>query len=225
MSDDREQLLEQVVMGDLSRDDARVRALAVADPAFARELDETLELQSSLDEVGDAVQSGAHDEADAPGLSTARELLQGLASEPNGAGRSRRRILWIAGLGAAAAIVLILARPFGGGTWLDGLPDAVLGVNVENMSPAGTSDVIEQFTWTFAEPGTFDVEARDPKTNALIDFANGLGETMWTPRDARPGAWPEGWPDEVQWQVTARGTSGQVRDSQTATVQKKRSPR
>ena len=190
--DDRDELAQRVVAGELSLQDPRIAERRRQDDAFARRLDQLLELRALLDR-------DARDE---------RQVLQAIQRP-----RSRRR-LWLLGVVAAAAAAVVGAVAL---NWSDDLDERladqgqVLGADeiaLENLRPAGAGQDLGTFSFEASLPPGASSEIRvwdaaAPEGAAPL-FVGSFSGTRWSPAAAELALLP----DAIRWELRVSDVDG-----------------
>lgn len=195
----QEELLEQVVVGDLDEFHPSVQKQVAKSTAFAVELREMLAISQQLDALG--VSDGAGDEAypAAPELEqlvegTLRPLIEEGSSSESGRGTGRsqpdgetgtviRRWPWGGALAIAAALLIAFFGPglFGG----EGESNVTLGTGPGTIEPLRNAEgLLTGASWFFEEganPGfdEFEVILQRPD-GSTIDASDFISTFSWT---------------------------------------------
>lgn len=179
-------LLQRVLTGELSPDDAAVRARRDADPDFARELDESLALQDLLDE----------DAADE------REALEAPTAP-------RRWPMWLIAMAAGLLAVVFVPRlsppkaPDGGqGVMLGG------SLELEGLRPAGPGRSFRTFGFDATLPDGARCEIRvwavDAGEGTPAVLTGRFTGNEWSPSDDERRSLP----DEIRWELRVFDVAG-----------------
>ena len=201
---DREQLLREILAGDLDRRDPRVRGQMERDPGFEERLAE-LERMSRWLEEGGAEQRAVLHEASVPRGTEGEALVQELLERP------RRRSRWPLALAAAAAVVLGFLWARGGEPELEPRPLelAVLGDGEPGaLFPLGEVAAYSRFEWDFDLPdgGWFQVIVSSAEDDRELQRSRPGVQSSWEPEADVRGAWPE----RIRWTVNAYDATGVV---------------
>lgn len=211
MSSDDE-MLRQVVLGELDVDAPRVRERARVDPRFARELEATLAVVHALEReriereavlaevraleapLAALPRAGVRRAVLSPSVSPSAALPRSVAPKDP---RRARPVVVVAALCAVAALVLFALRP-----WeterADPGRDFTLGdETLRCIEPRDDVASFELFRWDVPSTiGFFEVSVRDAHGRELAS-ATVEGRAQWRPDPALHSAWP----DEIEWRV------------------------
>ena len=217
MSDPRE-ILERVLTGELAADAPEIRALRERDAAFARELDELLQLQGLLGADAADEREALGDTAGSPGDDVVVSTVRRLAGGGKAPRRDGPRLLVVL-VAAAAVIAAILIVPRLGQEADDGIQrdDRILGPGEEivlhMLTPDGPDQTFTSFAFeaTLAEGAQIEIaygEIRiwpaDAEAGAEPFLKTTFSGFAWSPSDAQL----ESLPDAIRWEVRVFDVEG-----------------
>lgn len=225
----REEILCDLVTGELSPEAAEARALFARDPDAREEFERSQRVARALDASESFHRDLVADAAaldGAPGEERVLEVVRREAARATGApdataapssraaGPTGHPWRWVAAAAAAALLVLAAGQlrhreqPAG--------PGPVLGTGVRLLAPVGTVDAYSPFEWAAERPpgGWFEVRVYDETegaTQSPLARSGRLDAPRW------PGP-PEttSWPETIRWDVQVFDGTGRVRVSGSA---------
>lgn len=197
--DAREDLLRRLALGEVSAEDAEVQRAAAIDPDLARAVDDTRAVLTHLDRAAARAREtieGARRRVGSPG----HEAVAPFVHSRVGTGRAGTRRWWIAGLGLAAALVLVFTLPWGGESRRNGWDPPLGASDLRALRPIGDVAAFDSFEWeagvALRVPGSwFLVRVRDVESGERFTSPT-LTDTTWRPSQAIDARQIEWW---VEW--------------------------
>ncbi len=177
-----DELLEQLLTGDLAPDDPVATAAFAENPELRRQFDELQAVQGELDE------SAAADEEDERPREPAADLLRrNLHHVPATSSGSSPRRVWL-GVAAAAVVLIGLSLAFGEwGSTPKSAEELYLNLSVGELHPSDEYDG-GPFVWKLDVPlgGRIELSIYDPKREQRLAHATlEPTDTSWTPDSAQ----------------------------------------
>lgn len=228
--DHRDQLLQDVLVGDRDENCPEVQKLLAECEDFRARLQEFRELAGELDEavaIREEIVAKAQTDPEAPGSDQVADILRREAGLGGGAPPQQpwyyRGVPLLVGLAAIATLTIWVWKPFSE-TPLPRDPDVILGAAVaECLRPVGQVSSFAPFEWKLGNKTVEWVEVFVyPAGSSETPLARSgeISESRWEPEHAEISRWPQ----EIEWVVKAYDALGDYQGSSQRVSAQRRTP-